>query len=331
MAFVDMFSEVRGAVPKLPIAYARTIVNRAWRTIRESHLWSFNIFEGAWIAPPTVNAGTATVVQGTNTVTFDATAAAALNAASTAYSLITQRQFRIGISGIYNLIAWDGVSIATLDRIYADPSAAASPYLIYQAYYPAPMQDFLTWISVRNLIMPLELNTLMTRGWVDATDPQRTWVGWPTHVIPWGIDNRGAGTTTPSATLGYPLFELWGQSVTPYTFAYYGLRRGVDLAAPGDTLPLQVPEEMVIALAKKDAYAWAEANKDTQPRSTGPDFRFLMASVEADYKRLLIQYRRQDKEFIDSYFSVREPNLAHRAAGIYNTLTGYASTGYPLQ
>jgi hypothetical protein len=329
--FIDMVMELRGAAPKFPISFARTCVNRAYRSIRESHLWSFNIFEAAWIVPPTISAGTATVVQGTNTVTVDATAAAVLNVASTTYSLLTQRQFRIGASGIYNILAWDGVSVLTLDRIYGEASLVNSPYSIYQVYYPAPMQDFLRWISVRNLTTPSELGLLMTRAQLDEQDPQRTWAGQVTQVVPWGNDNRGAGTATPSATLGFPLFELWGQPNAGYAYQLYGLRRGVDLALPTDTLPSQISEELVLALAKRYVYEWIEANKDIQPRSAGPDYRFLMQQTMAEYKRLLVQYRRQDREFIDNYFSVLDRDLVSRAAGYYNTLTGYASTGYPLQ
>jgi hypothetical protein len=318
-----MQAELKGVAPKIPYAYTKTLLNRALRTICAYHLWSFNLFESAWISPSLVNAGLATVVQGSATVTFDATATAALNAASTLYSLITQRQFRIGIGGIYNIISWDTINTATLDRIYADPSATASAYQIYQVYYPAPMQDFLSWISVRNQQLSASLDTTKDRAWIDAQDPQRSWYLNSTHVVPYGVDNR-----VGSSTLGYPLFELWGQPIAPYTYQTYGIRRGLPLVNPGDTLPFAIGEDLVIAKAKEYAYEWAEANKDTTPQQRTPDFRFLMGKAQDEFKQLLQQYKRMDKEYVNLWFTERMPWLS--SGSFYNTISGYAGTRAPL-
>jgi hypothetical protein len=321
-----MQAELRGSVPKLPFSFSRTLINRAYRTVRESHLWSFNLFQSSLVSPPLVNAGTCTVVQGSPTVLFDATATAALNASSSLVSLVTQRQFRPsatpGISGIYSIIAWDQVSTATLDRPMDDLGGAAIPYSVYQAYYTPPMSDFLTWISVRNLAWADYLDLTMTRVMLDENDPQRTWVSQPTALVSLGTDQRGAGTLTPSSTLGWPMFELWGQPISPYTYQCYGLRRGTDLVNLTDTLPPAVGEDLVLAKARMYAYEWAEANKDMSPRSSGPDFRFLMGAAQSEYKKLLIQYRRQDKELVDNYYSIH--HLHHSWVPHYSTLAGMA-------
>lgn len=325
MAFVDMYSELRGSVAKLPIVHAKTLINRAWRDIRESFLWSFNLFESSWASPALVTAGTVTVTQGSPTITFDATAIAALLASQTASPLspITVRQFRISIGGIYSLIAMDfGTGIAQLDRIYGEASAAGSAYQVYQAYYTPPMQDFLGWISVRNPATFFSLNLSQTRRWIDARDPQRMAFGYPTHVVPFAIDAR-----VGSATLGFPMFELWGQAIAPYTYQCYGIRRGVDLALPTDMLPIQIADDLVLAKAKSYAYAWAEANKDTLPRAVGPDYKFLIGQTLDEYKSLLKKYRRQDREFVDNYFAVRDPSLTGLAWSHYSTLTSTAGTG----
>lgn len=326
MALIDMMSELRGAVPKIPYTFTKTLVNRAYKKVREAHLWSFNLFTGAWISPPLITAGLATATLGSDTVTVDATAAAAIIAGSTSYSLITQRQFRIGIGGIYNIIAWDGANTLTLDRIFADPSGTLVGYQIYQCYYVAPMTDFLGWISVRNMQLFLNLNLTRDRVWADAQDPQRSWYQFPSDVLPFGIDLRGQGTVNASATLGYPLFELWGQAITPYTYQYYGLRRGVDLVNPTDILPTQIGEDIVMAKARVYAYEWAEANKDMSPRSQGPDFRFLMGSAEAMYKDLLIQYRRQDKELLNNHTAIAANGGYAWAQSYYNTMAGFAGS-----
>jgi len=304
-----MQAELRGSVPKLPFSYAKTLINRAWRHVRESHLWSFNLFQSSLVTPPLVSSGTVTTTQGLSTVTFDSVALAALNASESITSLVTQRQFRPGaypgIAGIYSIIAFDPIGgVATLDRPMDDATATGTSYSVYQAYYVPPMQDFLTWLSVRNLSWSNSLDLTMTRQELDTKDPQRSLYSTPSAIVALGTDQRGAGTPTPSATLNYPMFELWGQPVAPYTYQCYGIRRGTELVNPTDTIAPQVGQSCVMAKARQYAYEWAEANKDMSPRSQGPDFRFLMAQAEAEYKKDLIMYRRQDKEFVDNYYYI---------------------------
>ena len=338
MALADMMAELRGAVPKLPFAFTKTLVNRAWTEIRESQLWSFNLFEYSFASPPLLNAGTVTVVQGSSQITFDtAVAVPAILAASAPFSFITQRQFRtLQTGGIYNILALDvnfaANGIAYLDRPFNDPSGTAIPYLIYQLYYTPPYADFLGFISVRNPAMYLNLDLTKTREWIDARDPQRSWYQFPTHVIPFGRDLRtgslaesdGNVYNVQSATYGFPMFELWGQPTTTYTYQAYGIRRGTNLVNPTDTLPVGVDEALVLAKAYQYAYKWAEANKDMSPRSAGPDFKFLIGAQEAEYKKLLILFRKQDREIVNAYLSLRSPNAVASVYGYYNTLAGTA-------
>lgn len=322
MALIDLQSELRGAVPKLPFSFTKTLINRAYRVIRESGLWSFNLFESAWITPPIVNTGTVNVTQGLAAIQFDPVATAALNAAQLAspYSLITQRQFRIGVGGIYSIISYNQTSgAATLDRIFADPGGNSLAFTVLQVYYPAPYQDFLVWISVRNMQMFLDLGLDMTRAEVDARDPQRSWYQFPTEVVPYARDAR-AGSATP----GFPLFELWGIPVTPFTYDCYGIRRGTDLVNPTDALPLPIGDDLVLAKAYSYAYEWAEANKDIAPRAVGPDFKFLIGKKEDEYKKLLTMYRRQDREYVDNWFTSRQIPWSSKAFGYFNTIAGTA-------
>lgn len=334
MAFQDLVSELRGAVPKIPISFCGTLINRAWREIRESMLWSFNIVEHSWISPTPLTAGSVTVTQGSATVFFDTVVAVpAILAGSTSFSLITQRQFRQQASGgIYNILALDNNFAANgaayLDRIFGDPSSTNSSYQIYQLYYTPPFQDYLTLISVRNPTMYLNLDLTKPKEWIDARDPQRSWYQFPTHVVPWGRDLRQGQVTfqdnsvhqITSSTFNFPLFELWGQPVTFFTYQVYGLRRGTNLVNPSDVLPPPVGDDLVLAKAYYYAYQWAEANKDQQPRSQGPDFRFLMGSKKDEYKDLLRLYRKQDKETVNNYFHQRDPDITAHAYGYYNTL-----------
>jgi hypothetical protein len=117
---------------------------------------------------------------------------------------------------------------------------------------------------------------------------------------------------------------LWGQPVSPFTYQCYGIRAGADLVNPGDTLPQPLGENLILHKARTYAYEWAEANKDTVPRSQGPDFRFLIGQEEVEFKRQLILYRKQDKEFVNNWLSSRSNELGGRGLGFYNTLTGTA-------
>jgi hypothetical protein len=325
VSLASMQAELRGSVPKVPFSYTKTLVNRAFRHIREANLWSFLLMDSAWASPPTVTTGAVTTTQGLATITFNAAAIIALNAASAAYSLITQRQFRIASGGIYSLIAYNaGTGAATLDRPFMEAGGAGQTYQVYQVYYSAPVKDFLTFVTVRNMSMFLNMDLTRTRQWVDMRDPQRSFYAFPTVVVPYQIDRRGDGTATPSSTLGFPLYELWGQAITPFTYQCYGIRRGVDLSNPDDALPQAIPEELVLAKAREYAYEWAEANKDMVPRASGPDFRFLMGKAQKDYKDLLIQSRREDKEFCNNWAYDRGFSLYALARGYYNTLASTA-------
>jgi hypothetical protein len=323
-----MQSELRGTVPKLPWSYTLTLINRAWREVREKNLWSFNLIDWAWISPQIVTSGTANLTQGSASLTFDATAIAALNASQVSYptSLITQRQLRgSAAAGIYNIIAYNPITgAATLDRIYADPGSTTSTFQVYQVYYTAPVRDFMTLKTARNMSMYLDMIVTRGREWVDSQDPQRSWYQFPTHVVAYKTDTRGAGTVNQSATLGYAMFELWGQPVSPFVYQCYGLRRGVDMTDPNDTLPYSISEELVLAKARMFAYEWAEGNKDMAPRAAGPDFKFLMAKAADDFTKYLIRDRKNDKEFVDNWFSIREPMLGTTGFSYYNTLAGVA-------
>jgi len=327
-----MMFELRGAVPKIPAAFLKTLINRAYRVIRESDLWSFNLYESSWISPPLLNTGTVTVVQGSNAIQFSAIATAAINAWQIAnpYVLVTQCQIRpgnvAGVAQIYNLIQYDQVTgAATLDRMYADPSGTNTAYNLYQLYYAAPFKDHLAWVSVRNMQMFLDLDITTERQVVDKLDPQRSIYQFPTRVLPYQIDQRGAGSDDASATLGYPLFELWGQPVTPFVYALYGIRRGQELVNSTDQLPTQIGEDLVLALARSYAYEWAESNKDMSPRSSGPDFRFLMGKTLDEYKKLLILYRKQDKNFANLWFSVRNLSWMGGLYGAYSSSVGVST------
>lgn len=324
MAFVDMYSELHGAVPKVPYDYCRTLIKRAWKDICRNNLWSFQLFEDRWITPEVITAGTVTVTQGSTAVTLDATAAAAVLAAAYVPTLITKRQFRVGVSGIYNIWAWDGGTGLTLDKVYAESSGSGQSYSILQCYYPAPMQDFLTFLpagGVRDFLRWRILNTTRTRGDLDRSDLRRVWSGMATDVVYYDLDRN-----PNSSTYNWPMFEIWAHPRINQAFQLYGIRRGADLDSDTDVLPPAVGEDCVLSLAKKYAYEWAESNKGDTPRMAGSDYRFLMGAAHAEYSRLLKDYRRQDRETVDLWFD-RLGLPGSEMTPWYSSITGRAYPG----
>lgn len=329
MSFLTMTSELTGAVPKLPNDYAKTLVNRAWRDVRRQSLWSFLLFESNWTSPSLITGGTVSTTQGSPLVTFDpAVATPAINAIASGGNVpspITARQFRIGVGTIYNIWAWNaGTGVATLDRPYQEPSAVGQSYMIFQCYYAAPMKDFWQWIRIRDMVNWNDLITTKQRTDIDMWDPQRTAYYIPTHVVPYIVDMN-----PDSPTYRYQLFEMWGVPQYVLTYQLYGLRKGADLVNQGDLLPPQIGEDCVMALSRKYAYEFAEANKETE-RSIGSDYRFLMGEANADYKKLFAEYRRQDRATVDNFRTKLERGWAYpNLYGWFSSIAGVASPGAP--
>lgn len=327
MAFIDMIAEVKGAVPKVPFDAAKKWVIRAWADVRRQNLWSFQLWDGPqWISPGLIQAGTATVVNGSNQVVVDAAAAAAIDAIAVSYSLITQRQFRVGSGTLYNIWGWDSATrTLTLDRVYGEGSQTDASYQIYQCYYAAPYRDHLTFTSVRDMQNFIDLFIDKTRAQIDAMDPQRTWYYFPTDVVYYQQDQN-----PNSPTYQYPMFELWGAPTYSLNYQLYGIRRGPDLSANTDVLPPAVGEDVVIALAKYYAYQWAEANKGAHVYLQGTDWKFLMGGALAEYQRLYKDYRRQDKETVNNWFSVRRSGLYGKYFAYYSSISGTAYPGVSM-
>ena len=327
MSFGSMSAEVVGSVPKMPVDYAYTCVSRAYKDVRRQNLWSFLLFDANWTTPSIVNAGTVTVTQGSKTVVFDAAASAAITAIGAFPSAVTQRQFRIGIGTIYNIwaisTAIGGIVTLTLDRNSQEASGAGVTYMIYQVYYAAPMQDFWAWLSVLDPTNMSELVTNKSRSWLNGEDAQRTVFYLPTHVVPYQKDLNPA-----SPTFNYMLFELWGSPTFNLTYQLYGIRKGLDLVNDADNLPAEIGEDCVLALAKKYAYEWAEANKGDMPRAVGSDYRFLIGDTKSEYKRLFMEYRKQDREVVDNW-RTRLRKDWNWPGLYYSSIAGIASPGMP--
>lgn len=107
MALIDMVSEITDLVPALGRVRSRRLINRAWKYVQDSCLWSFQLQQGEWSTPSITTAGTFSVTLGQNTVTGDADASAAWLALPF-YWRTTIQQFRAMGYSVYSVIAMNG-------------------------------------------------------------------------------------------------------------------------------------------------------------------------------------------------------------------------------
>ena len=324
MAFLDMWREIEGSVPKISPDAAKKFVNRAWTDLRRKNLWSFQLFEGNWLSPQLLTPGTLTATLGLPTVIVDSGSATVFNGIGLTPPLVG-RQLRSGVGTIYTIWAWDGVSTLTLDRPWIDPTVGAGiPYTVYQCYYVAPYRDVKKLITVRDMVNFRELYTYRyTREQLDQMDPQRLWYAIPSDVVPFAPNGN-----LQSTSYGYPQWEVWGPPQNNLTYQLYGLRSGADLAAPTDLLPPVIDEDCVLAKARYYAYEWAEANKGDMPRNAGTDWRFLMGQAEAEYIKTYRECRVKDRENVNNYFSIRRVPSGWVTNNYYNSQIAAASSGW---
>jgi hypothetical protein len=331
MALENMASDLVGWVPKISKDLAYTLVNDAWMDVRNDRLWSFQLGEDGINSPNVISNGTVTVTLGINTVTLDATGSASVTGLFN--PLLTQRQFRVQGFSIYSVIsanfAIPSAVVLTLDRTYVDPTGTGLPFQIYQAYYPAPVADFKRYIDWRDMVNGFWLDVHSTRREVNMGDPQRLYYDFPYWVLSDGLDQRGAGTSTPSATLGFPWHELYPNPLSAISYMRWWVRTGADLVNPSDTLPYPITEKLVKARSRMLAYQWAEGNRDaTIPRGQTADYKFLYAAAEAEYKTELRLIGLKDRDIVDLFLSriISQDNTGRRLP-YYSTLLNRAYSG----
>lgn len=283
-----MAKSLTGEVPRVPLSLAKTKINEALVKVYNETDWAFQTQYAGWLAPGQVaNTGTYTVTPYQNTVTADAAATAAL-AALSGPPLLTTLQYRDPARAIYNIIGYDPANppttqfaVLTLDRPWMEPtSGPGQPYMIYQAYFPAPVgpptDEFRKFVEVRDTTndRPLDFWSMSEMDLANE-DPQRTDFSDPLFVVPCGFDNRPG-----SATLGWPMFELWPQQLSnvPYSFSFR--RRGSILVNQSDMVPSPITEELLMWRAKEVLYQYKEAQKEKK-EERGRDANWLLLAQAA--------------------------------------------------
>lgn len=295
-------------VPGTSAPLLRTKLNEALTRIYNETDWSFQTGQAGWLAGKVfLSAGTYATTPYSNKVVADA-AASSLITALVGRPFITELQFRNPAYTLYNIIASDTVSnppfvTLTLDRPWMEPTVGAGqPYMIYQAYFPAPVADFTKFVEIRDTTNGAVVSFLdVSQDDLSTVDPQRLIFGpsVPTFAVPWGVDQR-----PNSATLGYVMYELWPHvlSYMPFSFSYK--RTGPLLAGPNDVAPYPITEELIKWRTQEVLFQFKEAQKGEQmQRGSGADWRFLSEAAREEYKAELKVVRRKDSNLHNDFIT----------------------------
>jgi hypothetical protein len=178
-------------------------------------------------------------------------------------------------------------TVLTLDRPWLEPTTGSGQnYMIYQAYFVAPVADFRKFIEVRDTTNSARLDFWsMTQADLSIEDPQRTEFADPSYVVPAGIDQRPNSTTQ-----GYQMFELCPQQLSyiPYSFSYR--RRGIIPQTFNDfqsmTTPYPITEEFLTWRAKETLFQDAAARMESKTPGSGKGMMMLGQSANKESMRL---------------------------------------------
>lgn len=289
MPFYSIAKRLTGEVPGTPLELAKTRINDALGRIYDAADWSFQVGYAGWLCPGQVaNSGSFTTTPYSTQVVANATASAAL-VALTAPPFITTLQYRDPARAIYNIVGYSAVGsppvvTLTLDRPWMEPTKGpGQPYMIYQAYLVAPVQDFRRFLEVRDTTDAGRLDFWSySQADLARLDPQRTTFADPAFVVPVGFDSR-PNTSTP----GWQMFELWPQqlSYVPYSFSYK--RRGPQLVNQNDTAPYPITEEMIEWKAKEILLQSKAAQAEEKSKGAGAGWMIMAGAAKKEYDERL--------------------------------------------
>lgn len=299
--FRDIWPELLGRLPNLDPGYAPKLAQRAWADIRNSRPWSFQMGQGVLFSPVVISSGSVSVTQFSVTVTFDATARAALNGVTN--PLLTKRQFRVAGGPPYSIVSasatFSSDGIATLDRPYKETTNAAASYTVFRAYYGAPevttfdasfvdttteTTDFLRYRAIFNPSTGQRLRLYGTQEELNAIDRFRVTSGNPCALF-----------TRSATAAGIPSFEMWPFPLVAQSYLATFQRRGVDLA-DSDTLPDVISTELLLERAMYHGCLWAEAQKGSVAALKATNWVALAAVHDANYRDRLNEAAVRDED-----------------------------------
>lgn len=335
-----MQRQLLGDVPGISLPLSKRFIRQAAQYIVTEQNWSFQSAENGWLTPgllgstagtPKQSAGSITVAPYDTVIVGDAVATT-LWASLIGRPFLTEMQIRVPLYSLYNIVTYlagddpDNPNAPfaqiTIDRPWMEPAQVAGVYMIYQAYFPVPTDNFRRFTAMRDTTnnAPMDFRSL-TQADLARRDPQRMEYDLPSYAVPYEVDKR-----VGSASLGRMMYELWPHPLAqrPYSFSF--LWDGVSLVNNVDTVPYPLSEELVMWRAKQVAYQWKEAQLgDGVQRGSGADWRFLMQAANPEYMRLLKMAKLVDVELGDLYWNKFERRPTASAG--YETTIGTLNVG----
>ena len=123
------------------------------------------------------------------------------------------------------------------------------------------------------------------------------------------------------------MFELWGQPQYSLVYQLYGIQHRAARKRYGHAAATHRRGRGDCA-RQFLRLPVAEGTKGDMPRNVGADFKFLIGSTMAEYKRLYRDYRRQDRELVDNWYNVyNRPQVFTNIWGYYNSIGMTANPG----
>jgi hypothetical protein len=264
MSFRTMKMELQSFIPELSAIQLGLRINRSYSHILDLHPWSFLKRESLLTTYPPYDTGTATVTNGSITITGSGTNWTAE---------LIGRFFRCNTqSSFYRITAVDSnAQTLTLELPYNGSNITAD-YIIFQHQYPKPT-DAKNVLSVRyQYLFPN-----VSKTFIDQLDPDCISTGQPTYWL--DIDD-----TT---------LELWPIPDQAYTLRLWYNRRISDLVNENDTS--LIPERVVLAHAKMAAYMqMIPARKEygqLYQLAQNEYQELLQAAIEEDMRKLSLPRR----------------------------------------
>lgn len=173
----------------------------------------------------------------------------------------------------------------TLDRPWMEPtSGPGQPYMIYQSFFVSPVMDFRKFVEIRDTTNDNFVDFWSaTQADLAVWDPQRLNFSNPEYVVPAGFDQRPG-----SATLGWPIFELWPiqGNYVPYSFSFR--RRGPLPQQPSDfysmSAPLPITDKMVEWKAREILLQDASSRMESKVPGSGKGMALLSQMAAKQYE-----------------------------------------------
>ena len=129
----------------------------------------------------------------------------------------------------------------------------------------------------------------MTKPEIDMADPLRGALSNPTVISSYKYETIGNDPDVPT-------FELWPHPTAQISYRALYQRRASKLANPDDSIPVQVPDEVLLSRALYLSYRWAEANKGSAVELQGSNWQALWQEANQDYELKLQKARVRDEE-----------------------------------